>query len=110
MSKEVKESTRMTKGELREKILSASLVISNRDGFAALTRDGIAAEAKIAKGQIHHAFGTMKQLRNAVMRAAVHNECLSIIAHGLAIGHVQAHKAPEWLQEKAALSTLRKEG
>ena len=105
---EVKEVTRMNKGQLRELVLSTALTIATRDGFNALTRDGIATEAGVSMGQVNHAYGTMTQLRNAVMRAAVLNEHLSVIAHGLAIGHSQAHKAPEWLQEKAALSTMRK--
>lgn len=102
------EPTRMNKAQLREKVLTTALDIACTYGFSTLTRDGVAITAGVSMGQINHAYGTMNQLRNAVMRAAVHGEHLSVIAHGLATDHHQAHKASESLQEKAALSTMRK--
>lgn len=101
--------TRLKPEVRREQILAAALIIAERDGYNALTRDGIAAQAGVATGQVNHIFNTMTQLRRAVMRAAVNREIKPIIAQGLAIGDGEAHKAPEWLQ-RAALDSLVKKG
>ena len=97
--------SRMKPMERREQILAAAIVIATRDGFNALTRDGVAEQAKVATGMVNHVFNTMGKLRKAVMKAAVHREIKSIIAAGLAEGSVEAHEAPEWLK-RAALDTL----
>lgn len=96
---------RMKQDARRDQILGIALQIAERDGFNTLRRDAVAAEAGVATGQVNHMFGTMTQLCRAVMRAAVHREVLPVIAQGLALGDKEAHKAPEWLKQKA-LATL----
>jgi AcrR family transcriptional regulator len=92
---------RMNPSIRREQILNAALDMATKHGYDALTRDAVAAHAGVAKGQIHHAFNTMTQLRRAVMRAAVHRELRPIIAQGLAEGCKEARNAPEWLKREA---------
>jgi AcrR family transcriptional regulator len=96
---------RMKPDERRQQILSAALIIAERDGYNALTRDGIALEAGVATGLVNHVYSTMAKLRNNVMRAAVHRELKPIIAQGLAQGDEIAHQAPEWLK-RASLDLL----
>lgn len=101
--------TRLKPEVRREQILAAALRVAMDTGYNSLTRDGVAAAAGVATGQVNHIFNTMTQLRRAVMRAAVNREIKPIIAQGLAIGDSEAHKAPEWLQ-RAALDSLVKKG
>jgi AcrR family transcriptional regulator len=90
----------------REQILAAAIELAEKEGFNNLSRDGIAAYAGVAKGQIHHMFETMDKLRCAVMKAAVHREILPVIAQGLANGDKVAHEAPVWLKQKALASLV----
>jgi AcrR family transcriptional regulator len=92
---------RMNPSVRREQILASALDMATKHGYASLTRDALAAHAGVAKGQIHHTFNTMTQLRRAVMRAAVHRELRPIIAQGLAQGDKDAHAAPEWLKRES---------
>ncbi len=89
----------------REKILEAAYQMAVRDGFNSLTRDSIAAEAETAKGAINHHFGTVSVVRDEVMRMAIQNEELSIIAQGLATDDGIAKTAPLELRQRA-ISTL----
>jgi len=102
--------TRLKPEIRREQILAAALVIAERDGYNALTRDGIAIQAGVAAGQVNHIFNTMTQLRRAVMRAAVHREILPIVAQGVAQGDKDAHAAPDWLKRKALESLMNNKG
>lgn len=101
--------TRMKPEARRDQILSAALTIATEHGYNALTRDGVANAAGVATGQVNHIFSTMKQLRRAVMRAAVHRELRPIIAQGLAQGDKEAHAAPEWLKRES-LDLLMEQG
>ena len=89
----------------REKILEAAYQMAVRDGFNSLTRDSIAAEAETAKGAVNHHFGTVSVVRDEVMRMAIENEELSIIAQGIALGDTIAKSAPLDVRTKA-LATL----
>ena len=100
--------SRMKPTVRREQILTAAMTIAERDGFNALTRDGIAEEAGVATGMVNHVFSTMDKLRKAVMRSAVHKELKPIIATGLSSGMLEAREAPEWLKREA-LETLMDE-
>lgn len=76
-----------------------------KNGFSSLTRDGVAEEACVAMGSINHHYGTMSALRDEVMRDAVDNGILEIVAQGLASGHPVAQSAPTELKQ-SALKTL----
>ena len=84
---------RMAPADRREQILDAAVAMAKDAGFQKITRDGIAIRAGVAMGLVTRYFGTMTQLRRAVMRSAVKNEVISVIAEGLAIGDPHAKKA-----------------
>lgn len=86
-------------------IVEAAAFIAQRDGFYNFTRDAVASKADISSGLVTKHFGTMQALRRDVMRYAIRNGVLSIIAQGLAAQDVQAKKAPDALKKKA-LATL----
>jgi AcrR family transcriptional regulator len=97
---------RMNATVRRQDILAAGLHVAERDGFANVTRNNIAAHAKVSGPTVQYHFGTIKQLRRELMRYAVHHKNLRVIAQGIAAGDAQALKAPPELRE-AALNSMR---
>jgi len=89
----------------KEHILDTAYKMAQRDGFAAITRDGVAAEAGVAMGSVNHHWLRMEALRDAVMQRAVEEENLEMIAQGIALGHDIAKSAPLELRQRA-LTTL----
>lgn len=89
----------------KEYILEVAYTMAQRDGFAAITRDGVAAEAGVAMGTINHHWKVMSALRDAVMQRAVEEENLELIAQGIALGDTIAKSAPLDVRTKA-LTTL----
>lgn len=90
----------------KEHILDTAYKMAQRDGFAAITRDGVAAEAGVAMGSVNHHYGTMQVLRDAVMQRAVEEEQLELIAQGIAMGDNVAKSAPLELRQRAILTFL----
>ena len=98
-------TTRLTPAVRRQHILDAAILLASSGNYTQITRQGIAETAGIAPTLISHHFGTMVQLRRAVMRYAVQNQHLTVIAQGLAARDKQAQKASPAIQS-AALATL----
>ena len=101
MSKEIAYTPASNKGH----ILKVATRMALKNGFNSLTRDSVAAEAFVAMGSVNHHYGTMDGLRDEVMRNAVENEILEIVAQGVASGHPIAQSAPVELKQRA-LTTL----
>jgi AcrR family transcriptional regulator len=89
----------------RATVLAAAMAEAQARGWANLRRDTVAARAGIATGGVNNAFGSMEELKAAVMAEAISGEVLSIIAEGLAAGDAQARNAPRRLRQ-AAVGTL----
>jgi len=87
-------------------ILSAALQLAERGGFANMTREAIAARANVSTGLVSQHFGTMKELRRAVIGEAIRCANLDVVAQALAAGHPRAQSAPEELRRAAALSLV----
>lgn len=96
---------RLDKDVRKADILEHALAEAAAVGWAAMTRDGIAARAGCSAGLVSSYFGTMLELRRSVMRAAIKQGKLSILAAGLASGDANAAKAPDDLKQQA-LATL----
>lgn len=86
-------------------VLVAALTVAERDGFGRMSRASVAAQAGCSNAMVSYYFSTMTQLRRDVMRAAVRDGKLRIIAEGLVCGHEHARRAPAALKQKA-LATL----
>lgn len=86
-------------------ILKAAIRIAREHGFQKITRDLIAKKAGVGAGTVSAAFGTMVQLKRAVMRFAINTEELEIIADGLGIKDKTAMKINGDLKQRA-LATL----
>lgn len=90
----------------REQILTAAVAVAIKNGYVNFKRSDVAAEAGVSTGSINKHYGTMSQLRRAVMRNAVLNECLQIIAEGLVVQDRYASKASDVLKTKALMSLI----
>lgn len=90
------------KKEIRkEQVLTAAMVVAERDGYNNMRRIDVAEQAGCANGTVNTHFTNMTQLRNAVMRRALKTENLFIVAQGVIGGNKHAIKAPPKLKEKA---------
>ena len=92
--------------ELRKtQILAVAVDVARKVGCHGVTRDEVAHRAGVSMGLVSKYFGTMNQLRRAIMRAAIKQEIPEIVAKGLANGDPHARKAPAELKA-LAVSTL----
>lgn len=94
--------------EARERIaqiLGAALTLCTKQTtYSRITREEIARHANIPPTLITYHMGTMADLRRDIMREAVRQECLPVIAQGLAARDRHALKAPEELRARALQS------
>ena len=90
------------KSEVRKaEILAAAITVAEAKGYSHLTRDDIAQAAGITgPGMLYH-FKTMTQFRGALMRYAVKQKHLRVIAQGLVLRDSHACRADDDLQKQA---------
>lgn len=94
------------KAEVRkDQLLKAALKVASR-GYRDLTRRSVAEEAQVSESLVSAHWGTMPQLRRSVMRQAVKDGNLAVVAQGLSMRDPVAMKAPLDLKEKAAASLV----
>ncbi len=82
-------------------ILEAAIELAKVHGYKNVTQNGVAEKAGISGGLVSRYFSTMNQLRKEIMRKAVLDSTLEIIAQGLASGDPQAKNAPQEVKEAA---------
>lgn len=70
-----------------ERIINAAVSLAKINGYQWITRDEVARVAGVGTGTINSAYGGMVELKRAVLRHAVENEIVEIIAQGLADKH-----------------------
>ena len=93
---------RMKPDDRKEEILQAALDLAQEHGYQQVTRAQIAERAGVAVGLVGYYYGTMIQMRRAIMRAAIHRHNLVVLAQGLGLGDPNARKAPAELRAQAA--------
>jgi len=98
-------TTRLRPALRRELILEAAVTLAATGHYQKITRREIGDKAEVAPTLVTHYFGSMPRLRRAVMIHAVQNECLKVIAQGLASRDLHALQASPGLQT-AALGSL----
>jgi len=89
----------------RNQILAVALKLAESDHYQSITREQIAFKADTATGTISRVFGSMVDLRDAIIERAVEEECLAVIGQGIAGSNWAALSAPKSLRKKA-LATL----
>ena len=85
----------------KEHILAVAVNLAKTAGYTKITRDGIAEAAGVSFGLVTKYFGTMSNLKRAVMGEAIKQSIPEIIAQGLAQGDKRAQKAPAALKQEA---------
>lgn len=81
-----------------QQLLSVALHLAAREGWANLTHSAVAKTAGVSNGLVVSRLGTMAALRRSVMRAAVAQGVVPVVAEGLAAGDKHARKADEALR------------
>tara|TARA_R100000541_G_scaffold8848_2_gene16460 strand:+ start:1680 stop:1979 length:300 start_codon:yes stop_codon:yes gene_type:complete len=94
-------SKRKLAKDRHDEVLDVALSLSVSVGYLRVTRDAIAKQVGLTPQAIQHHIGTMAKLRRAIMRKALADECLPVIAQGLANRDEHALKAPADLIERA---------
>jgi len=92
---------RLQPEQRKEDILTAAVELAEKVGFQNITRDAIADHAGVSFGLVTRYFGTMTQLKGDVMRRAIKQENLPIVADGIACRDSRALKVPESLRRSA---------
>lgn len=82
-------------------LIAAALTVAERVGYMTMTREQIAAEAECSPGLVSLHLGTMPAMRRLVMRAAVRQRRLQVIAQGLAMRDPVALRVSEELRGAA---------
>lgn len=90
----------------KQHILDCAMHEAHRAGYSHVTRDAIAARAECATGLVSHYFGTMVELKRAIMSEAIRTRALRIVAQGIADGHPKARRVSEELRREA-IDSLR---
>jgi AcrR family transcriptional regulator len=96
----------MSRRARHDDIMAAALRVSVTVGYNRITRDDIALAAGCSPALVSEMFGTMVCMRRALMRAAVANAVLPVIAQGLALRDPHALRAPAELRAEAARAML----
>lgn len=87
-----------------EELLGAGLQLAVAKGYQQISRADLAQAIGVADGTVSLHFGTMKQFRRSLMRAAVSRRNLAVLAQGLAMKDPHALEAPAELRDAAANS------
>ena len=91
----------------KEQLLQAAVALADvPGGYATLTRKAVADKVGVSEGLVSLHWGTMTQLRRSVMREAIKEVKLKIIAQGLAMRDSVAIKASQEIKAQAAQSLL----
>ena len=70
----------------KERILEVAIRLAKEEGYHTLRRDRIAAESGVAAGTLNLYYGTLNQLKRAVMRRAIADNETTVIMQGVAVG------------------------
>lgn len=98
-------STRLHPDARRAAILAVALPLAVKHGYASLSLRQVADAAGVTHPNVLHHFGTMAEFRTALMRQAIAERNLRVLAQGLAAKDKTARRAPEAMR-KAALAEL----
>jgi AcrR family transcriptional regulator len=93
---------RMDPKDRKRQLLDVGLRLAAEVGYKNVTMGQLTEAAGVSRTLYHRYFSTVGQFRVDVMRAAVKQENLVVIAQGLVAKDKQALKAPIELRERAA--------
>lgn len=97
-------STRKNPIDRCEEIIDAAMRMSRLYGYREVTRKDIASAARCSEALVSSYFGTMTQLRRSVIRAAIDQRDLAILAQVIAAKDKHVAKIPADLRVAALVS------
>jgi AcrR family transcriptional regulator len=83
-------------------LISTALEVAARTGWRTLTHAAVAQAAGVSSGLVVARLGTKTELLRSVMRAAVKEGVVRVVAEGLAVNDRHARRAAPELRERAA--------
>lgn len=99
--------TRLSPKDRNASILDAALRMARLHGYQRVTRADIAVAAECSEALVSSYLGTMIAVRRAIIRAAIKQKDLVVLAQALAAKDAHAQKAPEELRRAAIAMLLR---
>lgn len=86
----------------KQDIIRAALELARSTPYTEIRRAHLVEATGYSAGTVSAAVGTMKQLERSLLRLAIQEEAVDILALGLARKHPAALAAPAELRERAA--------
>lgn len=86
---------------MKDKILRAAVKIAEATPLMSIARSKIAKRAKVAPSLVSFYLGTMDELRDAIVGAALDDGNLSVIGNAIAARHPRTLKIPEHTRRDA---------
>jgi hypothetical protein len=100
-------TNRLAPKDRADALLSVALRLAAADGWRTLTHDRVAIAAGVSRALVIARLGGADQMRRSIMRAAVRERCVCVVAEGLCLGSPQARGADEALKKAAAAWVAR---
>jgi AcrR family transcriptional regulator len=91
----------MKSKERKAFILKHAVQLAKSVGYNRVTREAIANKAGVTESLINVYFGTMPKLKRQIIRAAVREEVLEVIAQGIIAKDPHVKKIDDELKHKA---------
>jgi len=85
----------------RENVLIVATSLASAVGYQNITREEVAQSSFTSPGTVSGLFGSMEQLKQEVVKFALDNACLPVIAQALANRNKLAMAASENLKRRA---------
>lgn len=93
---------RMNPEQRTNELLAVALRVAAARGWRTMTHADVAQAAGVSQGLVVARLGTKQQMLRAVMRRAVAEGSVAVVAEGLALKDKHALRADEALRERAA--------
>lgn len=100
--------TRRLAADRHDQLLAVAVELAEREGLAHVTISQVAERAKVSRSLTHHYFKTAADLVEEVVKFAVVNERLAIIADGLFIRHPIAWQAAAAVRLRASRFAIKR--
>lgn len=85
----------------KDELLDTALVLARLVGYTNVQRADIAERCQCSVGTVSKYFGTMANLKRAIISAAIVREDLIVIAQGIVAGEAKAKAAKPELKRRA---------
>jgi len=97
----MKNRTRMAPDTRRLQLIEAGLAVAEHVGFVGMTREQVAGAAEVSPALINQYFDGFEAFKSDVMRLAILQESLQVVAAGIVTGHPTALRADENVKRRA---------